>query len=164
MRLEWVLLAEGAGTNAAGAVTVISINANVVPALAFPVTTKRVVVGHFVAAPGEVAAIAGKDLSVTVRIMSPSGEPMFVQTITTAIAAPPYPNLPSGLDVAMDVAQLRITEYGVYEALMSAQIDSGDVMEGRAALYVTEPPVAAVLGAMVPSDPLAAEPDTGSPG
>jgi hypothetical protein len=139
MRLEWILLAEGAGTNAAGSVTAISINSNVVSTPAVPVQTKRVVVTHFVGEQGESAALAGKDLTVSARVVSPSGDAILAHSATGKFVAPIWPDLPSGLDIAVEL-QLRLTEYGTHDIVISAQADVGTTMEGRTQLYVVEPP------------------------
>jgi hypothetical protein len=142
MRLEWILLAEGVGTNAAGSVSAISINANVLATPSVPVSTKRVVIAHFVGDPGESAHLAGQDVTVAARVLSPSGAPVFAQSATGKFGAPAWAELPSALDLAMELP-LRITEYGAHDIVVSAQTDGGAAMEGRIQLYVMEPPPAA---------------------
>lgn len=142
MRLEWILLAEGAGTNASGIVTAISINTNVVATPTVPVTTKRVVLTHFVGEPGEAADLAGKDLSVSVRVMSPSGNPILANTATSKFNLPVWPELPSGLDIAIEL-QLRVNEYGTHEIAVTAQADNETMLEAHTYLYVMQPPVPA---------------------
>jgi hypothetical protein len=139
MRLEWILLAEGAGTNAVGSVTAISINSNVLSTPAVPVATKRVVIMHFVGETGESVALAGQDVTVSVRVLSPSGDPILVHSATGKFMAPTWPELPSALDIAVEM-QLRITEYGAYEIAVKAEANEEATMEGRTQLYVMEPP------------------------
>ncbi len=142
MHLEWILLAEGAGTNATGSVSAISINSNVLATPSVPVTTKRVVIAHFVGEPGESAHLAGRDVTVTARVLSPSGDAVLAHSATGKFVAPAWPELPSALDIAIELP-LRITEYGAHNIVVSAQADDGAVMEGRIQLYVMEPPPAA---------------------
>lgn len=142
MRLEWILLAEGAGTNASGILTVISINTNVLATPNIPVATKRVVVAHFVGEPREAADLAGKDLSVSVKVTSPSGKPILVSSATSKFNVPAWPELPNGLDIALEL-QLRLNEYGTHEVVVTAQTDEKSTMEGRTYLYVMQPPLAA---------------------
>jgi hypothetical protein len=139
MRLEWILLAEGIGTNSTGSVSAISINSNVLATPSVPVSTKRVVIAHFVGEPGESAHLAGRNVTVTARVLSPSGDAVFAQSATGKFVAPTWPELPSGLDIAIELA-LRITEYGAHDIVLSAQADDGAAMEGRTQLYVMEPP------------------------
>src|SRR6266851_3454363 len=139
MHLEWILLAEGAGTNATGSVSAISINSNVLATPSVPVTTKRVVIAHFVGEPGESAHLAGRDVTVTARVLSPSGDAVLAHSATGKFVAPAWPELPSALDIAIELP-LRITEYGAHNIVVSAQADDGAVMEGRIQLYVMEPP------------------------
>ncbi len=139
MRLDWILLAEGIGTNATGSVSVISINSNVLATPSVPILTKRVVVAHFVGEPGESAHLAGHDVAVTARVLSPSGDAILAHSVTGKFGAPIWPELPSGLDIAIELP-LRITEYGAHDIVVSAQADDGTDMEGRIQLYVMEPP------------------------
>ncbi|HUY44800.1 MAG TPA: hypothetical protein VMV92_03610 [Streptosporangiaceae bacterium] len=142
MHLEWILLAEGVGTNATGSVSAISINSNVLATPSVPVSTKRVVIAHFVGEPGDSAHLAGRDVTVTARVLSPSGDAVLAHSATGKFVAPAWPELPSGLDIAVELP-LRITEYGAHDIVISAQADDGTVMEGRIQLYVMEPPTAA---------------------
>jgi hypothetical protein len=135
MRLEWILLAEGAGTNAAGAVTAISINSNVLAIPTVPVSTKRAVIMHFGGETGESAALAGRDVTVSVRVLSPSGDPILVLSASAKFQAPTWPGLPSGLDILVEVP-LRITEYGAHDIAVTAQADDETTLEGRTQLYV----------------------------
>ena len=144
MRLEWILLAEGVATNAIGSVSAISINSNVLATASVPVPTKRVVIAHFVGEPGESAHIAGQDVTITARVLSPSGEAILANSSTGKFVAPVWPELPSGLDIAIELP-LRITEYGAHDIVVSAQADDGAVMEGRIQLYVMELPSARVM-------------------
>jgi hypothetical protein len=139
MRLEWILLAEGAGTNAVGSVSAISINSNVLATSSVPVSTKRVVIAHFVGEPGESAHIAGRDITVSARVLSPSGDAILVHSVTGKFIAPAWPELPSALDIVIDLS-FRITEYGAHDIVVSAQAEDEAVMEGRIQLYVMEPP------------------------
>lgn len=142
MRLEWILLAEGVGTNAVGSVSAISINSNVLATPSVPVQTKRVVIAHFVGEPGESAHLVGQDVTVTARVLSPSGDAVLAQSVTGKFGAPIWPELPSGLDIAIELP-LRITEYGAHDIVVSAQADGGAAMEGRTQLHVMAPPAAA---------------------
>jgi hypothetical protein len=137
MRLEWILLAEGAGTNAAGAVTAISINSNVLAIPTVPVSTKRAVIMHFAGEAGESAALAGRDVTVSIRVLSPSGDPILALSAGAKFQAPTWPGLPSGLDILVEVP-LRITEYGAHDIAVTAQADDETTLEGRTQLYVMD--------------------------
>ncbi|MDQ2873817.1 MAG: hypothetical protein M3Y33_02950 [Actinomycetota bacterium] len=143
MRLEWVFLAEGIGVNASGAVTAISINANVFPTAAVPAVTKRVVLAHFTAESEESAGLIGKEITITLRVTGPSGEAIFAHGANARLATPAWPALPSGFDVALE-AQLRVTEFGKHEVELSAHTEGGPALKAQSYLYVVEPPKAAV--------------------
>lgn len=144
MRLEWILLAEGAGTNAIGSVSVISINANVVATPSVPASTKRVVVAHFSGEPGESEHLAGQELTVSARVVGPSGDAILAHSATGKFGAPIYPELPSGLDIMIELP-LRVTEFGEHEIVVIAQAENGASMEGHIQLYVMTPPPARPL-------------------
>jgi hypothetical protein len=139
MRLEWIFLAEGIGVNASGAVTAISINANVFPTTVVPAVTKRVVLAHFTAESEETAGLVGKEVTITLRVTSPSGDAIFAHSASAKLATPAWPTLPSGFDVALE-AQLRVTEFGKHEVELSARTEDGPALEARSHLYVVEPP------------------------
>jgi hypothetical protein len=139
MRLEWILLAEGIGTNAGGAVTAISINQNVLAAHTLPATTKRVILAHFVGGAEETAGFAGKEVTATVQVISPSGEAVFAASAGGRFPTPTYVDLPSGLDIAMELP-LRVLEYGTYDVRVSAQTDDEQKMQGQTQFYVKLPP------------------------
>jgi len=140
MRLEWILLAEGASTNAVGSVTAISINSNVLATPTLPVSTKRVVIMHFVGEAGEAAELDGRDITVSVRVLSPTGDPILAHSANGRFQAPTWPELPSGLDIVVEMP-LRITEYGVHDIAVTAQANDKITLEGRTQLYVMESPV-----------------------
>jgi hypothetical protein len=139
MRLEWLLLAEGVGVNATNAVTVISINQNVLTSPTLPVSTRRVIVAHFVGDPAENSELEGRDIAVSAQVVSPSGKTIFANTNSGKFVAPPWPDLPVGFDVAV-VLELRIAEYGPHDVQVSAQTGDLEPIEGHTYLYVMEPP------------------------
>jgi hypothetical protein len=140
MNLEWILLAEGFGTNANGAMTAIAINQNVVAAPVLPATTKRVIMAHFVGDDAESHALIGKDVTVSAQVLGPSGDVIFAATAGGKFPTPPWPDLPTGLDIAVEL-QLRIIEYGRYEVRVSAQAPGAPKMEGHTYVYARQPPV-----------------------
>jgi len=138
MELEWILLAEGFGTNGVGAVTAISINQNVVVAEALPTTSKRVILAHFVSREDERADLVDAEVTVAVQAVAPSGAVVFAHTAGGRFPPPTWPDLPRGLDVAVEL-QLRLTEYGRHEIRVSASA-AGQNMSGRTNLWVKQPP------------------------
>lgn len=138
MDLEWIILAEGFGTNANGAMTAIAINQNVVAAPVLPTTTKRAVIAHFLGHEAESHALADKDVTVSAQVLSPSGDVIFAATGGGKFPTSPWPDLPAGLDIAVEL-QLRITEYGRYEVRVSAQAPEVPKMEGHTYLYACQP-------------------------
>jgi hypothetical protein len=138
MELEWILLAEGFGTNGVGAVTAISINQNVVVAAALPAPAKRVILAHFVSTDADQHDLDNAEVTVTAQAVSPSGAIVFAHTAGGRFPPPTWPDLPRGLDVAVEL-QLRLTEYGRHEIRVSA-VAANREMSGSTYLFVKEPP------------------------
>ena len=118
--------------------TAIAINQNVVAAPALPTTTKRVIMAHFVGDDADSHALAGKDVTVSAQVLGPSGDVIFAATGGGKFPTPPWPGLPAGLDIAVEL-QLRITEYGRYDIRVSAQAPDAPKMDGHTFLYVSQP-------------------------
>jgi hypothetical protein len=137
MNLDWIILAEGFGTASNGAVTVIGINQQVIITPSLPITTKRGVLAHFVDSSAE---LAGQELDVTLSVTDSAGKTLLTQTAPARMnATPPWPDLPSGVDVFLEIP-LRLSEYGSYEISLSLKPPSGDPIIGRVPFYVKEPP------------------------
>jgi hypothetical protein len=138
VNLDWIILAEGFGTASNGAVTAIGINQQVVIAPSLPITTKRAVIAHFVDSNG---GLAGQELEVTLTVTDPSGKTLLTQTAPARTNAnPPWPELPSGLDVVLEIP-LRLSEHGSYEISLSLKPPSGEPVIGHVPLYVKETPM-----------------------
>lgn len=138
MELEWILLAEGFGTNSVGAVTAISINQNVIVAEALPTLSKRAILAHFVGREDERAELVDGEVTVTVQAVGPSGAIVVAQTVGGRFPPPTWPDLPRGLDVTVEL-QLRLTEYGRHEIRISAST-ADQKMSGHTSLWVMQPP------------------------
>lgn len=136
MELEWIILAEGFGTNSNGAVTAIGINQRVVIAPTLPATTKRGVIAHF--STDEELAI-GKEIEVSVSVTDPAGNPVVV--ITAPVQPNPiprWPGVPAGVDIFLEIP-LRLATYGEYEVTLSLTSPGGEKVTGNVPLYVAEP-------------------------
>lgn len=142
MKLDWIILAEGFGTSANGAVTVIGINQQVIIAPSLPTTTKRGVLAHFSDSSG---TLAGQELDVTISVNDPNGKPLITQTAPARMTPElQWPELPTGLDIYLEIP-LRLSEYGSYEISLSLKQPGADPITGVVPFYVKKPPA-------VPSD------------
>ena len=92
--------------------------------------------------PPHTGELVDKDLTVTARVLAPSGEAIFANNATGRFGRPAWPDLPAGLDIGVEI-QLRATEFGTHEIVISAQSDDGATMEGRTQFYVMELPAVA---------------------
>lgn len=138
MRLEWILMAEGFGTNASGATTAISINQNVVIASSLPMVTKRGVLAHFAADVAEADQMEGKEIPVTAQVIGPSGEVIIGSTVSAVLQPRLFPDLPSGLDITTEFP-LRVSDYGTYEIRVTTRPPGQGEITATTYLYVKEP-------------------------
>lgn len=138
MKLEWIILAEGFGTNSNGAVTAIGINQRVVIAPGLPADTKRGVIAHF-STDGELAV--GDEIEVSVSVTDPAGNPVMAMTAPARPnPTPHWPGVPGGVDIFLEIP-LRLAAYGKYEVTLSLTPPGGEKVTGHVPLYVAEPPL-----------------------
>src|SRR6266498_1458928 len=143
MNLEWILMAEGFGSGANGALTAIAVNQNVLTAETLPTTTKRGFLAHFVLDSSETEDLAALEITVSVQVVDPSGEIIIGTSVPAKLpGASPWPDLPVGVDVVVELP-LRIREYGTHEIRISTQTPGSEKLQGSQYLYVREPLVAA---------------------
>jgi hypothetical protein len=135
VKIEWVILAEGLGQDAKGALTIIGLNQNVLATPTLPAPTKRAVVSHVVAEQGEVKA--GDSLSLRFNVISPSGKVIAANTVQGAIGPFPWPELPLFLDFPAELV-ISFNEYGTHRFEVTAQIGEADESVGHAEFYVLD--------------------------
>lgn len=136
MKLEWVVLAEGMGGDASGALTLIGVNRNVFVAQALPAVTKRAVLVHVAGDAGTLEP--GAQAQVSFSVVSPSGRVLLAQSSGITLAPPIWSDLPAGIDIPAEFG-LNVTEYG--DHVIKVEIDlGGDRLTGEVMLYVRTPP------------------------
>lgn len=135
MKIEWVLIAEGFGVGGNGAITAIGIDQVLIIAPSLPATTKRAVLVHLIADD----SVADKDLTLAVKVSTPSGQVLAAQTTPAKIGAPQWPDIPLTFNIFIDVP-MQLTEYGTYVVDVKVTCPDGNVVEHQAEFYVCEPP------------------------
>ena len=133
MEIEWILLAEGLGQDAKGAITAIGLNQNVLTAPSLPATTKRAVITHLVAGQGTVKA--GDKLNLRFSVTSPSGQVIAAQTAQATIGPLPWPDLPSSSDFPIELV-LTFYEYGTHKFEVDVQASDSEQVKGYLDFYV----------------------------
>jgi len=137
MKLDWIILAEGFGTSANGAVTAIGLNQQVIIAPTLPTTTKRGVLAHF---SDSSDSLAGQELDVTIAVSDPDSQPLITQTAPARMNAElQWPDLPKGLDIYLEIP-LRLSKYGSYEISLSVKQPNTEPITGVVPFYVKMPP------------------------
>ena len=137
MKVEWVLLAEGLGQDAKGAITAISINQNVLATATLPVTTKRAVVAHLITDQAEVEA--GDKLTVRFSVTSPGGKVIAATTAQATIGPGQWPDLPVTFDFPVELV-VTYNEYGTHFFEVAVQGGDSSETSGRIEFYVVNGP------------------------
>lgn len=136
MKIGWVLLAEGLGQDAKGAITVIGLNQNIFAASSLPSTTKRAVVAHLVA--DDKPLKPGDKLTVRFSVMSPSDQVISAQTAQATVGELAWPDLPATSDLPAEML-LTFSEYGMHRFEVAVQTSIGEEMKGQIDFYVVTP-------------------------
>lgn len=137
MKIDWVLLAEGATLDARGAVTAVGLNQNIFPAASLPATTKRAIISHVIEDPGVIQPQS--KFTISIRIRDPRGNVVVAQTAAVAVGHIPWPSLPLTTDLPLELA-LNLTEYGTYHFEVEIQPPGGgDTETGTVEMYVVRP-------------------------
>lgn len=110
MKLEWIILAEGFGTDAEGSPTAIGLNKNIFYASDFPARTKR----------GVMVYLTHSDFSksiscaVTFKVAGPEGELLSSHTQQARFDPPPHFDFPFGVSISAEI-ELEIPFPGTHE-------------------------------------------------
>jgi hypothetical protein len=131
-----MLLAEGFGQDAKGAITAIGINQSVLVAQSLPATTKRAVLVHLVDEEGSFRP--GGKLHFSFAVHSPSGRVLLAQSGQLAVGEKKWQDLPASVDLPAEFA-LTAFEYGTHLIVVQIQYDGTDGLECSVPLYVHEP-------------------------
>jgi hypothetical protein len=136
VKLDWMLLAEGFGQDAKGAITAIGVNQNVVLAPSLPITTKRAVLVHIVDEAGSLKP--GGKVHFSFSVHSPSGQVLLAQSGQLAVGEKVWQDLPASVDLPAEFT-LTAYEYGVHRITAQINYDDIDGVEYSIPLYVHEP-------------------------
>jgi hypothetical protein len=136
VKIEWILLAEGLGQDAKGAITAIGLNQNILAAPTLPATTKRAVVAHLVAGEGTLSP--GDNITLRFNVSSPDGQVIAAQTAQAAIGPRPWPDLPFTLDFPVELV-LTFHQYGAHKFELGARALEGPEIREQLDFYVVEP-------------------------
>lgn len=136
MKMEWVLLAEGLGQDAKGAITAIGLNQSIFAASKLPASTKRAVVAHLVDDDDHLNA--GDKITLQFSVTSPTDKVIAAQTVQATIGQRMWTDLPVAVDLPVELL-LTFNEYGTHYLKVAVQIPDEEELKGQAELYVVEP-------------------------
>ena len=136
MKIEWILLAEGLGQDAKGALTAIGLNQNVLATPSLPATTKRAVVARLVAGDGTLNS--GDKVSLRFSVSDPAGQVIAAQTMQGAIGSCPWPDLPLSTDLPIELV-LTFQHYGTHKFEVAVQASDGTEVKDHLDFYVLPP-------------------------
>lgn len=137
MRIDWMTLAEGLGSDANGALTLIGFNRNVFVSTSLPAVTKRAVLLHV---SGDREEFEGREkLQVAFSVTAPSGRVLLAQTAGLTLGASPWIDIPAGLDVPAEFG-LNLTEYGDHVIRAELDFEGTQQLSAETILYVRQPP------------------------
>ncbi len=131
-----MLLAEGFGQDAKGAVTAIGLNQSILVTPSLPASTKRAVLVHLVDEEGSVRP-RGK-LHFSFAVHSPSGRVLLAQSGQLAVGEKVWKDLPASVDIPAEFT-FTAYEYGVHRIVAQIQYDDADSVECSVPLYVHKP-------------------------
>lgn len=141
MKLEWILLAEGMGSDASGALTLIGVNRNVFVTPVLPGLTKRAAVAHIESEPG---GTGPEKLQVTFSVISPEGRVLLAQTAVLSLSPPPWEDIPPSIDIPAEFG-INVSEYGPHIVRVEIDVDAGQHLSGETVLYVRQSPTTAAV-------------------
>ena len=140
MKIEWILLAEGLGQDAKGAITAIGLNQNVLATPSLPATTKRAVVARLVGEDGG-SLNSGDKVTLRFSVSDPAGHVIAAQTAQGTIGPRPWPDLPLSSDLPIELV-LTFQQYGTHKFEVAVQASDGTEVNGHLDFYVVTPPKA----------------------
>jgi hypothetical protein len=137
MKVDWIILAEGLGTDAKGAVTAIGVDQSVLMAPELPTRTKRAILVRLVESEGD-DLTPGTTLRFTMSATSPSGKVLSAQTGEVQLGPKLFTELPGTVTLPAEV-QLLVSEYGTHTVGVVVEQPRGDDLSASTPLYVVAP-------------------------
>ncbi|MFC5182471.1 hypothetical protein [Actinomadura harenae] len=136
-RLDGLLLAEGLGVDARGAITLIGLNQNVVVTPSLPTQNRRAVIAHIDA--GELAA--DDEVTVLFAMLDPGDQVMTSFEVQAKLGGQvPWPEVRPTLDVPAEVLFVPVA-YGTHAIRVTARFSDGTEQSEQVELYVVKPAV-----------------------
>lgn len=137
MKLRWMALAEGLGTDAKGALTLIGLSQNVFSASEYPATTKRAVLLHL--AEDDASESTAGRIRIYYSVKDPSGAVVLAQTIEVQVGARAIPDLPAHADIPAEFI-LTLEAPGTYRICADITWPDGSAESTEVPLYVIPRP------------------------
>lgn len=136
MKLSCALMAEGITQDSRGLITAVGLFQNVLATAALPVTAKRAAVMLITGDSADF--VLGRPIKFSISVLTPSGSNIAENRGVTQIAPTLYPELPSGLNIAAEIA-FTVSEYGKHVLRMVAEPDGEPEITSEIEFYVVLP-------------------------
>jgi hypothetical protein len=134
MKIEWVLLCEGIGQDAKGALTAIGLNQNVVIGTTLPAITKRGLIVHI----GGVDLVTESEVVFHIDVIAPGGDTLLTQGGKIKIGEKVFPDLPTAFDIPTEFL-LQLPSYGTYQVQATVGFPDGTELKESTELYLMKP-------------------------
>jgi hypothetical protein len=132
MKIEWIILAEGAVNDSRGALTAVGLNQNVFAPTSLPASTKRALIIHLVDVE------PSSTIALNFSVKDPDGTIIAAQSNTMNVGDAKFQDLPLTTDVVVE-AMFAFKTSGTH--LVDVEIASADLVSDSKAIeiYVRKP-------------------------
>jgi hypothetical protein len=149
LRLEWLGIAEGSANDARGALALVGVNQDVIPAPSLPHVQREVLIVHVADDDGDIFT-EGTNVYVEIRVDSPTGRTLSSSRSSVSLGKKQYPTIPATHLQVLAEVMMRFDEYGTYVITCNVEAPEEQRIQGQKRIYVVDPKTAQADGQNVP--------------
>jgi hypothetical protein len=149
LRLEWLGIAEGSAHDARGALALLGVNQDVIQAPSLPHVQKGVLIVDVADDDGDILT-EGTNLSVELKIDSPSGHTLSSSRSSVGVGKKQFPTIPATHIQILAQTAMRFEEYGTYTITCHVEAPEEQRLQGQKRIYVVDPSTAQTDGQNIP--------------
>jgi hypothetical protein len=143
LRLEWLGIAEGSANDARGALALLGVNQDVIPAPSLPHVQRAVIIVHAADDDGDIFT-EGTNLYVELKVDSPSGRTLSSSRSSVTLGKKQYATIPATHIQVLAEVMMRYEEYGTYIVTCNVEAPGEQRIQGQKKIYVVDPKTAQV--------------------